>query len=131
MLGRLESLDRDLYEDLEACEWIKKKIQDKTYAQNVYAALCNMRWQPIEVVPILKDEYWSCSWRGAGGIVAYLRGSNEDYMDYYCSGIGDGLGNGDADRTRGYVPEGVVTDEIRNDFEALGWHPSPCPKDKD
>jgi hypothetical protein len=124
-------LDKDLYEDLEACDWFKQKIQDKTYAQNVYSALCNMRWQPKEVLPILKDEWWTCSWRSAGGIVADLRGSGEDYMDYYCSGIGDGLGNGDADRTRGYVPEGTVTDEICNDFAALGWHSSPWPKDKD
>jgi hypothetical protein len=123
-------MDKDLYEDLEACDWFRQKIQDKTYAQNVYAALCNMRWQPTEVWPVLKDEYWSCSWRSAGGIVADLRGSGEDYMDYYCSGIGDGLGNGDADRTRGYVPEGTVTDEICNDFAALGWSPSPWPKDK-
>jgi hypothetical protein len=125
------TLDRDLYEDLEACAWFQQKIQDKTYAQNVYAALCNMRWQPLDVMPILKDEYWSCSWRSAGGIVADLRGSGEDYLDYYCSGIGDGLGNGDADRTLGYVPEGTVTDEIRADFASLGWHPSPWPKDKD
>ena len=124
-------MERDLEEDMEASTWFKQKIQDKTYAQNVYAALCNMRWQPTDVMPILKDEYWSCSWRSAGGLVADLRGSNEDYMDYYCSGIGDGLGNGDEDRTKGYVPEGEVTDEIRNDLAALGWHPSPWPKDKD
>jgi len=71
----------------------------------------------------------------AGGIVADLRNietdnsQNEDYMDYYCSGIGDGLGNGDEDRTKGYVPEGEVTDEIRADFARLGWHPSPWPED--
>jgi hypothetical protein len=31
----------------------------------------------------------------------------------------------------GYVPEGVVTDEILADFAALGWTPSEWPKDKD
>jgi hypothetical protein len=124
-------LDKDLYEDFKANSVLMQKIQDKRYAQNVYAALCNMRWQPKEVVPILKDEFWSCSWRSAGGLVATLRGTGEDYMDYYCSGIGDGLGNGDADRTLGYVPEGVVTEEIREDFEAMGWTPSEWPKDKD
>ena len=101
-----------------------------TYAQNVYAALCNMRWQPKDVMPILKDEYWSCSWRSSGGIVADLRGNNEDYMDYYCSGIGGGISLDD-NRPEGYVAEGEVTDEIRNDLAALGWHPSPWPKDKD
>jgi hypothetical protein len=124
-------VDKDLYEDFKVNPVLMQKIQDKQYAQNVYAALCNMRWQPLEVVPILKDEYWSCSWRSAGGLVADLRGSGEDYMDYYCSGIGDGLGNGDADRTRGYVPEGIVTDEIREDFAAMGWAPSEWPKEKD
>ena len=116
-------MDRDLEDDMEASDWFCQKIQDKTYAQNVYAALCNMRWQPKDVIPILKDEWWTCSWRSAGGIVADLRGSNEDYMDYYCSGIGDGLGNGDEDRTKGYVPEGHVTKEIQADLAGLGWQP--------
>ena len=123
-------MDRDLHEDLKSTPWILEKIRKrKDYAQNVYAALCNMRWQPLDVMPILKDEWWTCSWRSAGGLVADLRGSGEDYMSWYCSGIGDGLGNGDADRTKGYVPEGTVTDEISEDFAALGWHSSPWPKD--
>jgi len=125
-------LERDLEEELSACEWFLVKVRaSKTYAQNVYAALCNMRWQPADVMPILKDEWWTCSWRSAGGIVADFEGQSGDYMDWYCSGIGDGLGNGDADRNKGYVPEGTVTDEIRADFATLGWHPSPWPKDKD
>lgn len=129
-------MDRDLEAELGECAWFLEKIRTrKDYAQHVYAALCNMRWQPAEVIPILKDEYWTCSWRSAGGIVADFRNGfedvNEDYMSWYCSGIGDGLGNGDADRTRGYVPEGTVTDEIREDFATLGWRPSEWPKDKD
>ena len=125
---------RDIVEDIYNSQWMLEKVRTrKDYAQNVYAALCNMRWQPAEVMPILKDEYWSCSWRSAGGIVANFRngqaGTVEDYMSWYCSGIGDGLGNGDADRTRGYVPEGTVTDEIRADFATLGWTPSAWPKD--
>jgi len=124
-------MDRDLYEDLIATPWIVEKVQArKDYAQHVYAALCNMRWQPADVLPILKDEYWTCSWRSAGGLVANVLGKG-DYMDWYCSGIGDGLGNGDADRTRGYVPEGTVTDEIREDFATMGWTPSEWPKEKD
>lgn len=125
-------MDKDLYEDLRACPWFIEKIKDRRYAQNVYAALCNMRWQPAEVWPMLKDEYWSCSWRSAGGIVAELRvDSNEDYMDYYCSGIQDFSGD-QADpnfTTGGHVAEGEVTDEIRADFAQLGWHPSPWPED--
>jgi hypothetical protein len=44
-----------------------------------------------------------------------------DYIDWYCSGIGSGLGNGDEDGTKGYVGESVVTDEIRADLKQLGW----------
>jgi hypothetical protein len=123
-------MERDLYEDLKADLEIMNKLQEDRYAQNVYAALCNMRWQPEEVWPVLTDEYWSCSWRSAGGLVADLRGIGEDYMSWYCSGIGGGL-TYDETLAEGYVPEGEVTDEIRADFARLGWHPSPWPKDKD
>lgn len=124
-------MDRDLEDDFRASPVLMQKIQDKVYAQNVYASLCNMRWQPIDVMPILKDEWWTCSWRSAGGIVAELRGNGEDYMDYYCSGIQDFSGDEADPRFVGgrFVPEGIVTDEIREDFAALGWHPSPWPKD--
>lgn len=110
-----------------------EKIKDKRYAQNVYAALCNMRWQPADVLPILKDEYWSCTWRSAGGIVAELRvDSTEDYMDWYCSGIRGGMTYDDTGPdAEQFVSEGEVTDEIREDFATLGWHPSPWPEDKD
>jgi len=125
-------LDRDLEQDISHSTELLDKIRTRDdYAQNVYAALCNMRWQPADVMPILKDEYWSCTWRAAGGIVARFENQGGDYLDWYCSGIGDGLGNGDADRTKGFVPEGTVTDEIREDFATLGWTPSEWPKDKD
>ena len=132
-------MDRDLEEELSQCAWFLTKIRTRRdYAQNVYAALCNMRWQPAEVIPILTDAYWSCSWRSAGGIVADFRntvdnGTVEDYMDWYCSGIQD-YNSDEADpRFNGgkHVPEGTVTDEIREDFASLGWSPSPWPKDKD
>jgi hypothetical protein len=45
-----------------------------------------------------------------------------DYIDWYCSGIGAGLGNGDEDGTKGYVSEGTVTEEIEQDLKQLGWH---------
>lgn len=130
-------MDRNLEEDLwRSDEFLNKIRTRKDYAQTVYAALCNMRWQPLDVMPILKDEYWSCSWRSAGGIVADFRKTvaAEDYMDWYCSGMG-GIGGYDneeideATAKRKYVPEGTVTDEIREDFFKLGWTPSPWPKD--
>lgn len=124
-------MDRDLYQDMQDCDWFVAKLQERRYAQNVYAALCNMRWQPMDVLPILRDEYWSCTWRSAGDIVADLRGQGEDYMDYYCSGIQD-FSSDQADpnfASGGFVAESVVTDEVRQDLESLGWRPSEWPKD--
>ena len=56
---------------------------------------------------------WSCSWRYAGGIVADIRNIEEDYLDFYCSGIGS--------NHEDYVGESFVTDEIREDLLKLGW----------
>jgi hypothetical protein len=81
-----------------------------------------MQFQKLEVMPILKNELWSASWRYSGGIIADMRGSG-DYLDWYCSGIGEGLGNGDPEGVKGYVPEGVVTDEIKEDLKQLSWTP--------
>jgi hypothetical protein len=109
--------------DLRTCNPILKKVRtSERYAQNLYAALCNMQWQKLEVIPILKQDLWSCSWRHSGGIIANMR-MQGDYIDWYCSGIGDGLGNGDADGTKGYVAEGAITDEIKEDLKQLGWVP--------
>jgi hypothetical protein len=106
----------------------KIKIRDD-YAQNLYAAFCNMQWQKTEVMPILSDELWSVSWRSAGGIIAELR-EHGDYLDWYCSGMGglswyetDDEGQWMADNK--FVPETTITDEIREDLRQLGWHPVP------
>jgi len=107
--------------DLRTCELMLNKVRNSdTYAQNLYAAICNRQFQKLDVMPVLKDERWSASWRSAGGIIANMR-EQGDYIDWYCSGIGEGLGNGDLDGTKGYVPESVVTDEIREDLKQLGW----------
>jgi len=109
--------------DLRTTDWILEKCKTTSYAQNLYAALCNMQWQRIAVIPILKDQYWSCSWRYAGGIVANITGRG-DYMDWYCSGIRDV----DSDNN-GYVSEGTVTQEIKDDLAKLGWQPEEWPPD--
>lgn len=107
--------------DLRTTSWILDKVRaSEVYSQHLYAAICNNDFQRIEVWPVLKGETWSCSWRYAGGIIADMR-EEGDYIDWYCSGIGSGLGNGDEDGSKGYVGEGSVTDEIRQDLRRLGW----------
>lgn len=122
--------------DLRTTDWILEKARSRdAYAQNIYAALCNMRWQKLDVLPILKDEFWSCSWRHAGGIVADML-QKGDYIDWYCSGIRGDESEIDYEGAlergmdlRNYVPESVVTEEIRADFQKLGWVPSEWPDD--
>lgn len=98
----------DLEQDLLKTEYIVQKCRERDiYAQNLYAALCNNRFFKD------KDE-WTCSWRYAGGIVADLRQRGEDYMNFYCSGIG-------SEHIDGYVGESFVTSEINNDLLNLGW----------
>ena len=117
--------------DLRSTKWIcdKAKASD-AYAQNLYAAMCNMQFQKLDVMPILKDQRWSASWRHAGGIVADMC-EDGDYIDWYCSGIrNDGYQDELDSVTPGqYVPEGVVTNEIREDLKKLGWVPVPWDDD--
>ena len=110
-------LELDLLQSMD----IKDKVRNNdTYAQNLYAALCNNDFQKRDMWPMLKDDLWHCSWRYAGGIIADIRGTG-DYLDWYCSGISDGLGNGDSDGIKGYVPEGFVSEEIEHDLYSINW----------
>lgn len=99
----------NLERDLQRSDKILGKVQNYKYAQALYAALCNTSWIPKDVMELLKNEGYSCSWRYAGGMVSRLRNCG-DYMDFYCSGIDDNS-----------IPEGIVTDEIRQDLNELGW----------
>lgn len=113
----MTDISPNLEYDLLKVDWIRQKcLVNNTYAQNLYAALCNNRF--------FKDgKEWTCSWRYAGGIVADLRSTEEipsrqgDYMDWYCSGTAAGI--------NGYVSEGEVTSEITNDLLNLGWTHKP------
>lgn len=120
--------------DLRSTEWILDKVRASTgYSQNLYAAMCNRDFQKLDVMPILKDQRWSCSWRHAGGIIADMREAG-DYIDWYCSGIQNHDCMEDEQframtkaqqefylQTKEYVGEGCVTDEIRADLQTLGW----------
>lgn len=121
--------------DLRTTDWILAKVRNsKVYAQNLYAAMCNNDFQRLDVMPILTNKRWHCSWRYAGGIISDMR-EEGDYIDWYCSGIRD-TDFPDKEEWNSwteqqqldyqniyskYVGEGVVTDEIRADLQRLGW----------
>jgi hypothetical protein len=114
--------ENNLEWDLRTTDWIVEKVRnDKIYAQNLYAALCNNDFAK-DVFKVLKEEYWGCSWRSAGGIIANMRGEG-DYIDWYCSGMrNDSLEEDGSNPTNPDIRgEGVVTDEVRSDLERLGW----------
>jgi hypothetical protein len=86
-----------------------------------------MEFIKLDVVPILKNQRWSASWRHSGGIVADMQETG-DYIDWYCSGMGGLNQEYDAKETNeawqkrtGYVSEGIVTEEIKEDLKKLGW----------
>ena len=124
--------------DLVTTEWILEKVRNSdSYAQNLYAAMCNNEFlKYTEVWKVLKEESWGCSWRYAGGIIADMQ-QKGDYIDWYCSGIKD-IGvyapdQEDKELTKEhlarkeivdrYVGEGCITEEIREDLYKLGWTP--------
>lgn len=118
--------------DLRGTEWILEKVRaSESYAQNLYAAICNNDFVRAEMWPLLRmdpdRDLWHCSWRSAGGIVANMR-EQGDYIDWYCSGIGglnreyEGNETNEQWQSRtGYVSESVVTEEIEKDLYKLGW----------
>lgn len=128
-------MEHNLERDMKDAAWFVAKVRNsESYAQNLYAALCNNAFRKLEVMPILREEVWSCTWRYAGGMVADLR-CEGDYMDWYCSGIRDtGLYDEDGFTaplteeqlaqmavTSRFVNESIITEEIRTDLQQLGW----------
>jgi hypothetical protein len=103
----------NMEDDIKLSSKMMEKILDKTYAQNLYAAMCNNAWQKKEVWEILNNYVWTVSFRQAGAILAKLRGQG-DYLDYYCSQLM-------AEREDDYVPEGKIIDEIKTDLKEIGW----------
>ena len=127
------NMEYDLRSSKLLCD---KAKASESYAQNLYAAMCNMRFLKRELWPILAEQYWSASWRHAGGIVADMR-EEGDYMDWYCSGISgqnveyEGIMTEEQWKaSTGYVPESIITNEVEKDLYDLGWIPSPWPDDE-
>jgi len=129
--------------DLLTTDWILEKVRsDDAYAQNLYAALCNNEFVRREFWPLLRmnpnKDFWSCSWRYAGGIIADMQ-KKGDYIDWYCSGIRDVEVYSHYREneqfteeqlahlaiTQRYVDEGCITDEIHSDLQQLGWMAVP------
>ena len=110
--------ENDLEDDLLESKEIKHKVRtDEIYAQNLYAALCNMQWVKDDSV-----KAWHCSWRYAGSIVATMNGEG-DYLDWYFSST--------LFSKEGFVNEGAVTDWIIDDLKELGWNPLPWEKSQE
>lgn len=114
----------DLERDLMSNQELIAKVQiNRVYAQHLYAALCNNEWIYQDILPVLKDQRWSCSWRSAGGIIADMRGEG-DYLDWYCSGMtvwAEADIDDPNDPELEHVPEGMVTEEVARDLAQIGW----------
>lgn len=122
----MESKPYNLENDLKSAQWVIEKVKEQDrYAQNLYAALCNNSFCKNDVWPIIAEQYWSCSWRYAGGILADIL-EEGDYMDWYCSGIRDLDEKTSIDKDgRTYRAEGDVSEEIKSDLAKLGWQVIP------
>jgi hypothetical protein len=88
----------NLERDFAMSDRIRSMIRSDVFAVLLYGALCNTLWRHKATCAT-----WSCSWRGAGGIVAELRGEG-CYMDWYCSS-----------------GEGLVDEQVLAEIDALGW----------
>lgn len=85
--------------DMSQSPALMEAIKTEDMAIALYGAMCNVDWVKAET-----GERFSPSWRSAGGLVADLRGLNESYTTFYCSGN-----------------EGQVSAEIAELLNALGW----------
>lgn len=96
------------------------KFKEDYFAQNWYAAFCNNDFKVDE------EYFWSASWRSSGGDVATIRGMHdihEDYIDWYCSGMGtfsEILDKATKPETK-YVPEATITPEVEACLKEIGF----------
>ena len=100
----------DLERDIINTESIRMRVRhDPSFAQELYAALCNNQFVHVDMEHP-EDEYWSCTWRYAGGVIAGTVAVMGDYLDYYCSGN-----------------EGEISPRIAEALAEIGWSGHPWP----
>jgi hypothetical protein len=103
----------NLERDLVNSDVIRTLVQtDPTFAQELYAALCNNQFIHRDMEQPDQD-YWSCSWRYAGDVVSGLDANGGDYLDYYCSGN-----------------EGRLSSRVADVLALLGWSGRPWPPEQ-
>lgn len=84
-----------------AVRTLASRVEDEAFAQRLYAALCNTDWTHDDGTET------GYTWRGAGAVVAEMRGNTSawNYMDWYCSG-----------------DEGTIAPDAAEALAELGWH---------
>jgi hypothetical protein len=101
------NLETDIEYILLHSEYIKKKCQNRDYAENLYRTLCNTKWIAKDSFTLLKNKPWSCSWRYAAIMVGDIVSTSEelsDYLDWYLVG-----------------GEDEVDTEVQRDLNNLGF----------
>lgn len=114
----------NLTQEIRSSKWLSQKIKaNDSYAQNLYAALCDNIFQKNEFLTILKGVTWSCTWDHAGLTLSNIRGEPAEY--FYYSGLFNTESSYEDDDFKrhelNYVSEGEVTHEVRQDLRQLGW----------
>jgi hypothetical protein len=99
----------DLEVDLFNSTDVRKLSQDQGFAMALYEALAYAIWRRRR-----GGQVWCCTDRGAGAIVANLRGRGENYHDYFWRGV--------PSIARGREKEVSLA------LDGLGWRPLPLPE---
>jgi len=97
-------MNDDLEASLRCDKYIMAAIIDRGFAEELYAALTNIKW--FRAGEDTKDEGAAhcMTFRYAAGLIAEMRSAGENYMDFYCCS-----------------QEGVVSERIQGELNRIGW----------
>lgn len=124
--------------------FLKEKVQDDTFAQHLYAALCNVQWQPVGAVHEPRCELTTGElgdYRAAHVTVSFI--NEHGLLDHrppeltctcnaayscswrYAGELVAGLRSKGEDYLDFYCSggEGKVAPEVREAFAEIGWEP--------